>query len=282
MASQKTFTWSNDSYQFFSQKWLPDQKPRAKIILVHGLGEHSGRYDHMAKFFNDQELAMFAFDQRGHGKTSGKRGDIQSYAAAGDDIDCLIGIANEEFPTVATILYGHSLGGAIVLNYALTRQGPLAGIFCTSPGLGSGEPLPPLKLFLAKTLNKVLPTTLINNGLDVNNLSHDKNVVENYLNDPLVHPQISARLGMELISKGPWIVENAAQLKYPLLLLQGGQDKIVSPPLTANFAEKAPKNLITYHQFPNLFHEMHNEINNQDFLDTISNWINQRLREVQI
>lgn len=282
MSLHKTFEWTNDGYKFFSQKWLPEEKPAAKIILVHGLGEHSDRYEHVAKFFNDLQLAVYAFDHRGHGKTSGKRGDIASYDAAASDIDQVIGIANKEFPTVPTILYGHSLGGAIVLNYALTKTTPLLGVICTSPGLASGDPLPPVKMFMAKLLNKILPTTLINNGLDVNNLSHDLKVVEKYQNDPLVHPQISARLGMELITKGTWMVDNASKLKYPLLLLQGGQDKLVNPPMTAKFAAAAPKNLITYQEFPDLYHEMHNEIESQQFFNTIKHWIDQRLREVEV
>ncbi|OJX41298.1 MAG: hypothetical protein BGO78_00700 [Chloroflexi bacterium 44-23] len=280
MSFHTTFEWTADEIKIFSQKWLPENKAVGKVIMVHGLGEHSMRYEHIAQFFNDLNIAFFAFDQRGHGKSSGKRGDIPSYSVACSDIDRMIGFANEEFPQIPTFLYGHSLGGAIVLYYGLTKTSPLTGIICTSPGLGSGEPLPAFKMFMAEILNKIMPTTTINNGLDVNNLSHDKSVVELYVNDPLVHPRISARLGMELISKGPWIVENANQLKYPLLLLQGGKDRLVSPPLTAQFAENAPQHLITYHLFPELYHEMHNEPENQEFLTTIKEWVELRLREV--
>ncbi len=280
MSIQSTFEWTTGQYNMFSQKWLPESTPAAKVILVHGLGEHITRYEHVAKFFNDLNIAMYSFDHRGHGKSSGKRGDIASYETACGDVQRMVDFANEEFPQIPTFLYGHSLGGAIVLYYALTKTSPLTGVICTSPGLASGDPLPPFKLFMARTLNKIMPTFLINNGLDVNNLSHDQAVVDRYINDPLVHPQISARLGMELITKGAWLVENAGQLKYDLLLLQGGKDKLVNPEMTAQFAQNAPKNLITYHQFPLLYHEMHNEIESEEFFNMIKEWVNTRLREV--
>lgn len=282
LSTHSTFEFTTiDNTKIFAQKWLPDGLIKAKVILVHGLGEHSGRYAHVARFFNDQNIAMYSFDHRGHGKSSGNRGDIPSYKVACNDIEQIMAIANQELPAAPLFLYGHSLGGAIVLYFSLTKSIPLTGIICTSPGLATGAPLPPFKLFMAKTLDKILPKTLIANGLDVNNLSHDQKVIDTYIHDPLVHPKISARLGMELINKGNWMVDNAHNLNYPLLLLQGGQDTLVNPPMTAKFANNAPQNLITYHQFPHLYHEMHNEIDSKDFFDMIKFWIENQLQKVQ-
>lgn len=278
MTTHSTFEFRTvDNYNIFGQKWLPEGLLKANVILVHGLGEHSARYTHVAKFFNDQNIAMYSFDHRGHGKSSGIRGDIPSYKSACDDIEQVISIVQKDIPATPIFLYGHSLGGAIVLYFSLTRTADLAGVICTSPGLASGVPLPPFKLFMAKTLDKILPKTLINNGLDVNNLSHDQTVIDTYIHDPLVHPMISARLGMELINKGKWMVDNAHNLNYPLLLLQGAQDKLVNPPMTARFASNAPKSFITYREFPLLFHEMHNEIDSKEFFETIKLWIESRL-----
>ena len=280
MNNHTSFTWeTNDKYQIFSQKWIPAESPKAVILIVHGLGEHSSRYQHMAQFFNSQQYSVYSFDQRGHGKSSGPRGDIPSYKVAGDDIDQLIKTVQKDYPSIPIFLYGHSLGGAIVLYYGLTRSSQIKGIICTSPGLASGVPLPPLKMGLAKILAAVAPKTAINNGLDVENLSHDQRVIDAYKNDPLVHPMISARLGMELISKGPWMIENASQFKYPLLLLQGELDHLVDPKMTSNFTRAADSKKVQFKQFPGLFHEMHNEINNTEFLNTITDWLGEQLAQ---
>lgn len=268
---------TDDNYQIFSQKWIPAEKPKASIIIVHGLGEHSSRYQHLAHFFNAQRYSVYSFDQRGHGKSSGPRGDIPTYKIACDDIDSLIKSVQEVDPSNPIFLYGHSLGGAIVLYYGLTRSSTIKGIICTSPGLASGVPLPPLKMGLAKILASIAPKTAINNGLDVENLSHDHKVIDAYKNDPLVHPMISARLGMELISKGPWMIENANQFKYPLLLLQGEMDHLVDPKMTSKFAKAVGSSKVQYKEFPGLFHEMHNELDNSEFLKTLTEWLEKQL-----
>jgi len=268
---------TDDNYQIFTQKWIAVEEPKAVIIIVHGLGEHSSRYQHLAHYFNTQQYSVYSFDQRGHGKSSGPRGDIPSYNIACNDVDSIIKSVREDYPLIPIFLYGHSLGGAIVLYYGLTRSSPINGIICTSPGLASGVPLPPLKMGLAKVLASIAPKTAINNGLDVENLSHDHKVIDDYKNDPLVHPMISARLGMELISKGPWMIENANQFKYPLLLLQGEMDHLVDPKMTLKFAKALGSAKVQFREFPGLFHEMHNELNNSEFLSTIIEWLEKRL-----
>jgi alpha-beta hydrolase superfamily lysophospholipase len=279
MQNHLTFNWeTKDQYQIFAQKWVPSNEPKAVTLIVHGLGEHSSRYEHVAQFLNGHNCAVYSFDHRGHGKSSGSRGDIPSYKIAGDDIDSLIQFIQKDFPTLPIFLYGHSLGGAIVLYYGLTRNtSAVKGIICTSPGLASGVPVPPLKLRFAKIMAAIAPKITVNNGLDVENISHDKAVVEKYNNDPLVHPLISARLAMELVSKGEWMIANANQFKYPLLLLQGGKDHLVDPKATASFARAASQINILYKEFPEFFHEMHNETGNSEFLNTIVSWLNEQI-----
>ena len=242
MLTSITFNWeTKDKTKIFAQKWLSGTSPRAAIIIVHGLGEHSSRYTHIAKMFNNENITVFSFDHRGHGKSGGSRGDIPSYDTACDDIDELIKIVKTEFPAIPIFLYGHSLGGAIVLNYGLTRNSQINGIICTSPGLGTNDPIPAIQLTLVKFLSRIAPKVTINNGLDVENLSHDQEVIHAYKNDPLVHPKISTRLALELVTQGQKMIQKADQFKYPLLLLQGEMDHLVNPKLTKQFAEKASK-----------------------------------------
>ena len=274
MSTVENFEWdTKDGEKIFSQKWLPDGPVRAVIIIVHGLGEHIGRYNHVAKFFNQNQISVYGFDHRGHGKSTGKRGHIGSNQLFMSDIESMISLAREDYPDLPIFLYGHSLGGNMVLYYSLFKQPAIKGVIATSPGLGTGEPIPPVKLFAANVLKTILPSMTMNNGLDVNNLSHNPQVIKDYQEDPLVHPMISAKLAMLMFSNGDWIIENASKFNLLLLLLQGGKDHIVNLDKTKQFASKVPDSLITFKIFPELYHELHNEYEQDQVLNFILDWI---------
>lgn len=278
MSTIENFGWSTkEGEKIYSQKWIADGAVEAVIVLVHGLGEHIGRYKHVAKFFNDSQISVYGFDHRGHGKSSGKRGHIGSSQFFMDDIETMIDIARKDNPELPIFLYGHSLGGNMVLYYSLFKQLAIKGVIATSPGLGTGEPVPPVKLFAAKILKTILPSLTMNNGLDVNNLSHNPQVIKDYQADPLVHSMISAKLAMLMFSNGDWIIENASKFDLPLLLLQGGKDHIVNLKKTKQFAAKVPDSIITFKIFPDLYHEMHNEYEQGQVLNFILDWIKQNL-----
>ncbi|MAT43153.1 MAG: hypothetical protein CL609_12490 [Anaerolineaceae bacterium] len=268
--------WVNpNGEELHFQYWLPEQKTKASIVLIHGLGEHCNRYEHVAQFFNDHDIAVFALDHLGHGKSSGKRGHIPSFKTVNEYISALIKLAKETVKDVPIILYGHSMGGNMVLYYTLSNQENLQikGVISTSPGLGVGEPIPPLKLTLAKVMNVLLPSMTLDNGLDVENLSHDSEVIQAYKDDPLVHPMISTRLAMELINKGDWILNHADQFPLPLFLALGEKDHIVDAQKVIEFAEKAPKDKTTFHLFEGLYHELHNEPQQEAVLNDMLTWI---------
>lgn len=276
MSTVENSEWkTNEGEKMFSQKWLTDGQTKAVVVLVHGLGEHIGRYNHVAKFLNQNQISVYGFDHRGHGKSSGKRGHIGSNQFFMSDIDHMIAEAKKENPEIPIFIYGHSLGGNMVLYYALSKNPAIKGVIATSPGLGTGEPVPPAKLLAAKILKTLVPAMTMDNGLDVNNLSHNPQVIKDYQEDPLVHPMISAKLATLMFSNGDWIIENASKFNLPLLLLQGEKDHIVSLEKTKLFAEKVPASLITYKIFPGLYHEMHNEYEQDQVLSYILEWINQ-------
>lgn len=276
MSTVENSEWkTNEGEKMFSQKWLTDGQTKAVVVLVHGLGEHIGRYNHVAKFLNQNQISVYGFDHRGHGKSSGKRGHIGSNQFFMSDIDHMIAEAKKENPEIPIFIYGHSLGGNMVFYYALSKKPAIKGVIATSPGLGTGEPVPPAKLLAAKILKTLVPAMTMDNGLDVNNLSHNPQVIKDYQEDPLVHPMISAKLATLMFSNGDWIIENASKFNLPLLLLQGEKDHIVSLEKTKLFAEKVPASLITYKIFPGLYHEMHNEYEQDQVLSYILEWINQ-------
>jgi len=220
---------------------------------------------------------VLAFDLPGHGKSEGPRGHIESYDLVYECIDLLLQESRQRYPQVPLFLYGHSLGGNIVLNYALQRKPQLAGVISTSPGLGL-ESEPRLKLLIGKVLYTVAPKFSMPNGLDRSGLSRDPSVEQRYSADPLVHSLISARLGMDLISKGKWARENAANFPIPLLLMQGSADRLVAPAATREFAARAPADLITYKEWEGGYHELHNDIIKEEVLNFMLGWIATRMQ----
>jgi alpha-beta hydrolase superfamily lysophospholipase len=272
---QSEFSWqSQDGLQFFGQEWRPEGGARAVVALIHGLGEHSGRYQHVADSFTQHGLGVVALDHRGHGRTGGKRGH-GSYDAILDDIQHLIQEAEKRYPGLPVILYGHSLGGALVLYYALKRRPQVKGVISTAPGLipanASGG-----QIALAKIMSAIAPGFQIDNGLDVSGLSHDPETARAYTADPLVHPKISARLGLDLMQNGQWVIEHAAEFPLPLLLLQGSADRLVNPAGARQFAAGLAGK-VTYKVYDGWYHELHNEVEKETVLADMVAWIDQIL-----
>ena len=268
------FFWkSYDGLQLFAQEWKPKQKPIAAIALVHGLGEHSSRYIHVADFFNKSNIGMVSYDLRGHGKSEGKRGHIPSDESILFDMDLLLKETKKRYKRLPIFLYGHSMGGEFVLFYSIIRQSKIAGVIATAPSLGPKDPIPFPKYLLAKTMNAIYPSIQMDNGLDRTGLSHDKDVVMKYNHDPLVHGLISARLGLAIIENGKWILEKANNLTIPLLLMVGEQERLVNKQAISNLAKRVSN--VNFKIWPSLYHELHNEPEKKDVLNYMKSWISE-------
>ena len=276
---QKEFSWkTKDGLNLYAKEWKPEGKIKASIALVHGLGEHVGRYEHVAETLTAAGYAITGFDLRGHGKSDGIRGQAVSYDAIMDDITQNIQNAKDHFPGVPTFLYGHSLGGNLVLYYALTRKSELKGVIATSPGLATPKPLSIGLKFMTKILYRLGPSMKIDNGLDLSGLARDPQVVEKYKADPLVHPFISPRLALDMLNAGDYILAHAAEFPLPLLLMQGTADRLVNPAKTKAFAQAAPFSKITYKEWEGYYHELHNEPEKAEVLKVMLSWLEQELK----
>ena len=273
-------SWKNGKdIDIFVQEWAPDGEVRAAIGLVHGLGEHTGRYHHVARWLTAAGYAMLGIDLPGHGRTKGPRG-FTSFDEIGSEIDLLLSELEKRYPGKPRFLYGHSMGGAAVLNHVLARRPVLHGAIVTSPGLATGEPVPAAKIFLAKVMARLMPSFSMNNGLDLQNLSRDPAVIRAYQQDPLVHNQISARLGLDFLTRGDWILARAGEFPVPLLLMQGSADHIVSTAAVSQLASLIPPGKLTYKVWEGFYHETHNEPEQEQVLQTIGNWLDQQLEMV--
>ena len=268
----KTF----DGLQLFGQSWQPEDQPRAVICLVHGLGEHSGRYVHVADSLIQAGYTLIFFDLRGHGKSEGPRGYTPSYEALMKDISSLLEVANKQFPQLSSFLYGHSLGGNLVLNYILRHQPQLKGVIVTGPWLRLAFEPPRFKIILAQITNYIWPSFSQKNGLDTKVLSRDPEVVHAYENDPLVHDHISSRMFIGIYQSGYWALEHASEFPIPLLLMHGGEDKIISVEASREFANQVTKKC-TFKIWNGLYHEIHNEPEKEEVFKFLIDWLDKEV-----
>lgn len=270
---------AHDGLELFAQVWEPQVvAPRAVVCLVHGLGEHSSRYAHVAEALGREGYILFTFDHRGHGRSGGIRGHISSIDDFMNDIDLLLEKARMAYPGLPVLLYGHSLGGILVLHYGLKREPNLKGVIATSPGLHTALEKQPVKIFMAKMLGSLVPATVIPSGLDSKSISRDEAVVRAYDNDPLTHDKVSLGFGKVMLGVTKWTLENAANFPVPLLLMHGKADQIAFPSSSVEFAAAA-KNRSTLVLWDGGYHELHNEPEKAEVFKTMMMWMDARLRE---
>jgi alpha-beta hydrolase superfamily lysophospholipase len=261
-----------DGTQLYFQGWEPETSPRAAVCLVHGLGEHSGRYAHVGLRLNDAGFSLLGFDLRGHGRSGGPRGHTSSYDTILDDISRLVDEAAALFPGQPRFLYGHSMGGGLVLNYALRRRPSLAGVIATSPWLRLALAPSPAKLALARATGHLLPTFTQSNGLNPADLSRDPEVVRAYESDPLVHGRISSRLAVSVLDAGEWALAHAAEFALPLLITHGSADRITSAEASREFARHVSGDS-TFRLWEGFYHETHNEPEKAQVLGFMADWL---------
>ena len=250
----------------------PGEHTRAVIILVHGLGEHVQRYLYWAELFKKEGIGFLGVDLPGHGNSQGHRGNIKSYSLLFEMLDILLKSCNQTFPGCPVYIYGHSLGGGIVLDYLVRRNPIIKGAIVTSPWLRLSFEPPKSKVFLASLMKHLMPGLIQPSGLNVNHISHDMNVVEKYKSDPLVHDKISVALFDGAMTSAKYSLTHASELKVHTLLLHGSDDMITSPAGSKEFAGKT--NLVEFKIWDGGFHELHNEPFKEEVFKYILNWIN--------
>ncbi len=268
------YKWNSyDNLNIFAQSWEPETiNPKAIICLIHGLGEHTSRYIHVAKAFCDAGYILFGADLRGHGLSDGQRGHFSSIEVVMKDIDILLEKANENYPDLPKILYGHSMGAVLVLYYSLKNIPDVKGVIATSPGLHNALSKQPFKVIAAKVLGSIISSLSINSGLEVKSMSRDKKVLDEVYNDPLYHFKVSLGFGKIMLNVTEWTMKHSGEFKLPLLLMHGKADRLAYPSSSIDFAKSIKENceLILWEE---AYHELHNEPEKQEVLNKIINWI---------
>jgi alpha-beta hydrolase superfamily lysophospholipase len=271
--SQERTLTAADGTALFVTDWRPETAPAQKrgVVLMHGLGEHCGRYGHVAQLFNDQGYLVRGYDHRGHGRSGGPRGDVPDGEALLRDAQTVIAdfAAGLDAPPV---LLGHSMGGLIAARFAVEQRAPLSSLILSSPALAitlsGGQKL------LLKILSAIAPGLTLPNGLEQRYLSHDTNVVQAYAKDPLVHARISARLLGFMLASIDIVHAKMASLPIPMLLVYAGDDHIVDPGGSAALTKVLPAGA-EVKVYPRLYHEIFNELDASPVFEDVRAWLAQ-------
>ncbi|WP_329605322.1 alpha/beta hydrolase [Undibacterium fentianense] len=244
------------------------------IILIHGLGEHSGRYIHVARFFNAMGFRVRSFDLRGHGQSSGRRGDIPDSEAILRDMRQVVNDFSKNL-NKAPLVFAHSMGGLFATRFTLEGLTPLSGLILSSPAFSVRTSR--LEKFLFKISRILLPHFAVGHGTNGRFLSHDSEVVVAYQNDTLVHAKISASLFDSMLSSMQYIKDHATELKIPMLLLVADGDLVVNPQGAKNFSTKLAgstnSRFLKMILYPGFYHEVFNELDSIRAFDDVRIWL---------
>ena len=270
----------NNSVNFYIRGWDPtSNRPKALLTLVHGLGEHTGRYLHVGKSMTDAGYALVGFDLRGHGKSGGARGHFPSLAAIMQDIRQFSKFLVQRYPDIPHFLYGHSLGGLLSLAYALQYPTGLNGVIVTGAALRSSLQEQKNKIAMVNLLGSFLPNITVPSGLDATMISRDADVVKKYINDPLVHDKASLGFGKAALKAIEQCFAHAKEFNPPLLIMHGADDKLNYPSGSEDFAKLAePGHDVTLKLWDGLYHEIHNEPEKAAVFKLMTEWIEKHLK----
>lgn len=275
--SESTFTSVADLPVFY-QKWLPDIEPvRGVVMIVHGLGEHGGRYANLVDVLLPAGYAVYAMDHQGFGRSGGQRGHVNRFHDYAKDVHRLNGLVRAEQPGQPIAIFGHSMGGLISLDYAQTYPQDAAVWVIQSPALGAKTSAP--LIFLLCLINLFNPTFSMARppGGD---LSRDPAVGPAFEGDPLHVPVSTARWVMEILAAQKRVKANVASTPSPLLMLQGTADNLVIPAATQEFFEGVTAPDKTLYIYDGYFHELHNDIGKEKPLGDVLVWLNDRVANV--
>lgn len=262
--------------RLYYEFWVPEN-PKAIIVFLHGLGDHTGRYGEMIRYFATRGFGLCLFDQRGSGKSGGRRAHCRAFADFLRDLAQVIELVRESHPSVPMFLMGHSFGGQVAINFVSKYAKGIRGLIALSPNIETLVQIPKWKKKLAAWASKWLPIIKMESRIDPADFSHDANVVDMAKKDPLMNWHVTARLGNELLKNMAMIQTLAFQVKIPCLFMHGSDDRICSIEATRKFWHNVMLQKKDFKVYPGMYHELLNEtLRNKVFAD-IESWIDNQL-----
>jgi acylglycerol lipase len=264
--------------RIFWQSWASDAGPaRGVLVVAHGFGEHSDRYKHVARRLAADGYATYALDHRGHGRSEGPRAVIDRLADAVSDIDQLVVLAGDAHPGLPVFMLGHSMGGLLAVQYALTHQDRLTGGLLLSGALAALDAAPAPARLVARLLSAVSPRVGLV-GLDPTLISRDPDVVAAYRADPLIHHgKLPARTVAVLLGAGQRFPERVGEIRVPTLIMYGTEDRLCPPSGSVMLGERIGADDLTITPYEGLYHEILNEPEHERVLDDLCGWLDARV-----
>lgn len=261
----------------YYQAWLPEGEPRAVLLIVHGLAEHSGRYMNVVNTFVPKGYAVYGLDHSGHGKSGGKRVYVERFEDFSETLKIYFDMVCNWQPEKPIFLVGHSMGGLISSIYLLKYQAGLAGAALSSPAVKVSDSVSPVTIYVGKLFSTLLPGVGLTQ-LEAEGVSRDPAVVQAYINDPLViYPgKMTARLMAELIRAMQRVTAEAGKIALPILIMQGGADRLVDPAGAQMLYDTVSSTDKTIKVYEGLYHEVFNEPEHQRVLDDVATWLEAR------
>jgi acylglycerol lipase len=257
----------------FRRVWLPADPTRA-LLIVHGYAEHSGRYEHVGAWFAQRGFAVHAYDQRGHGRSGGRRCHVARFDELLDDLERVLARVRDEHPGLPLFLLGHSMGGLVVSAFARERRPELSGVVTTGAALDVGRAVSPMRQLALRALRHIVPVLSFESGIDPEGLATDPEVVRAYREDPLVHRRLTVALAAEMLAAARRTAAGGADLRLPLLALHGAEDPIAPAEGSAAFASAAPD--AVFRRYEGMRHEILNESEREAVFRDILSWIGEQ------
>jgi acylglycerol lipase len=268
------FQGARDRLRLFRRSWLPE-RPTRVLALVHGFAEHSGRYEHVARWFAERGYAVHGYDHRGHGRSEGTRTHVERFDDYLDDLDRFLATVHAEHPDLPIFLVGHSMGGLIVAAFLADRRPDVAAAVTSGAALELGPDVTGIRLRLSRWMRRLAPRIRMKSPLDPSGLSRDESVVHGYLEDPHVYRSLTASLGAELLRAIDETSRRAFEVQVPVLMLHGEADPMCPVSGSRAFHEGlhiAGTRLQTY---PGLRHEIFNEPEQEKVFEDIAGWVDE-------
>ena len=270
-----TYTASDGDNLAVQDWYLPEGvRQRGVVLVVHGLGEHAGRYDELARVLNGWGFAVRSYDQYGHGESDGIRGGLPHANRLLDDLADLVESTRVRNPGLPLIVVGHSLGGLVAASFVARTLHAVDGLVLSSPALALR--LGPVQRLLMAIVPRIAPNLTVGNGLDPQYLSHDRRVVQGYLNDPRVHDRISGRLALFMEEEQALVRSRSPSWNVPTLLMYAGDDRLVDPAGSEMFGATAAREFVQVRRFDGLYHEIFNEQDAQPVYHCLRQWLDAR------
>jgi alpha-beta hydrolase superfamily lysophospholipase len=272
---------SSDGLALFRREWLPPEPSRA-LLVVHGLGEHSGRYLELASWFATRGAVVHAYDQRGHGHSAGRRAHVDCFAKYVSDLRAVLEFSSSQHPDLPLTIIGHSMGAVVVAQLAREGASGVDGIILSGAALAAHEKVSARRTALIRLLRRIVPKLLFDAGIDPEGLSRDASVAARYREDPQVLKRITTTLGAEFLDAAAFAAGGAGEVELPVLLLHGGADPICPPSGSEAYFARLPSDRVAgceLHILPGLRHEIFNEPEREAVFEQMQRWLLRREQE---